>query len=45
MELELTQIFSSVADTHSRQKRYSENRNKKSNVSVMRTSIGKFSWP
>ena len=33
MELKLTQIFSSVADTHSRQKRYSENRNK-SNVSV-----------
>ena len=37
MELELTQIFSSVADTHSRQKRYSENRNKKSNVSVIIT--------
>ena len=37
MELELTQIFSSVADTHSRQKRSSENRNKKSNVSVIIT--------
>ena len=37
MELELTQIFSSVADTHIRQKRYSENRNKKSNVSVIIT--------
>ena len=37
MELELTQIFSSVTDTHSRQKRYSENRNKKSNVSVIIT--------
>ena len=37
MELELKQIFSSVADTHRRQKRYSENRNKKSNVSVIIT--------
>ena len=37
MELELRQIFPSVADTHSRQKRYSENTNKKSNVSVIIT--------